>query len=76
MIVVQPEERNMYDQHWLFTLLMEKYPLLATLLNFDIYNFDDIVDRSYVHLLSLYILGVLIFLNSNVHIKLEVLGKP
>ncbi|XP_042014000.1 glutathione synthetase, chloroplastic-like [Salvia splendens] len=25
MIVVQPEERNMYDQHWLFTLLMEKY---------------------------------------------------
>lgn len=75
MIVVQAEERNMYDQHWLFTLLMEKYPLLATFSNFDMYNFDDIVDRSYVDLL-LYVLGFLIFLNSNVHIKLEVLGKP
>ncbi|KAG6402182.1 hypothetical protein SASPL_139057 [Salvia splendens] len=69
MIVVQPEERNMYDQHWLFTLLMEKYPLLATFSNFDMYNFDDIVDRSFVHLLSLYFLGVLIFLNLNAHIK-------
>ncbi|KAL1542266.1 Glutathione synthetase [Salvia divinorum] len=25
MIVVQTEERNMYDQHWIFTLLKEKY---------------------------------------------------
>ncbi|KAL3838154.1 hypothetical protein ACJIZ3_022745 [Penstemon smallii] len=26
MVVVQTEERNMYDQHWLFTLLKERYP--------------------------------------------------
>ncbi|KAL4578069.1 hypothetical protein LXL04_014184 [Taraxacum kok-saghyz] len=26
MVVVQPEERNMYDQHWLGTTLTEKYP--------------------------------------------------
>ncbi|KAL8518226.1 hypothetical protein ACS0TY_009554 [Phlomoides rotata] len=25
MVVVQPEERNMYDQHWLFTVLKERY---------------------------------------------------
>lgn len=25
MVVVQTEERNMYDQHWLFTLLKERY---------------------------------------------------
>ncbi|CAN7101652.1 unnamed protein product [Brassica rapa subsp. narinosa] len=28
MIVVQPDERNMYDQHWLSSVLREKYPLL------------------------------------------------
>ncbi|OWM85393.1 hypothetical protein CDL15_Pgr019017 [Punica granatum] len=28
MIIVQTEERNMYDQHWLFHVLKEKYPLL------------------------------------------------
>lgn len=26
MVVVQPEEHNMYDQHWLFAPLKEKYP--------------------------------------------------
>lgn len=26
MVVVQPEERNMYDQHWLSTVLKERYP--------------------------------------------------
>lgn len=26
MVVVQPEERNMYDQHWLFAALKERYP--------------------------------------------------
>ncbi|GKV20595.1 hypothetical protein SLEP1_g30694 [Rubroshorea leprosula] len=26
MVVVQSEERNMYDQHWLCALLKEKYP--------------------------------------------------
>nr|VDD39038.1 unnamed protein product [Brassica oleracea] len=29
MIVVQPDERNMYDQHWLSSVLREKYPLYA-----------------------------------------------
>ncbi|XP_074311535.1 glutathione synthetase, chloroplastic [Silene latifolia] len=28
LTVVQPEERNMYDQHWLSSVLREKYPLL------------------------------------------------
>lgn len=27
MVVVQPEERNMYDQHWQISVLREKYPL-------------------------------------------------
>ncbi|KAJ4836122.1 Glutathione synthetase [Turnera subulata] len=27
LVVVQPEERNMYDQHWLSTELKETYPL-------------------------------------------------
>ncbi|CAH8357144.1 unnamed protein product [Eruca vesicaria subsp. sativa] len=27
MVVVQPDERNMYDQHWLSSVLREKYPL-------------------------------------------------
>ena len=26
MFVVQTEERNMYDQHWLSTALKERYP--------------------------------------------------
>lgn len=26
LIVVQAEERNMYDQHWLFSVLKERYP--------------------------------------------------
>lgn len=26
MVVVQSEERNMYDQHWLCSVLKEKYP--------------------------------------------------
>ena len=26
MFVVQAEERNMYDQHWLSAVLNEKYP--------------------------------------------------
>ena len=26
MFVVQTEERNMYDQHWLSTVLKERYP--------------------------------------------------
>ncbi|GAB2228926.1 hypothetical protein Droror1_Dr00023060 [Drosera rotundifolia] len=29
LFVVQPEERNMYDQHWLSTILREKYPFYA-----------------------------------------------
>ena len=27
MVVVQTEERNMYDQHWLCVELKERYPL-------------------------------------------------
>lgn len=26
MVVVQAEERNMYDQHWLCSVLKERYP--------------------------------------------------
>lgn len=26
MVVVQPDERNMYDQHWLSLVLKERYP--------------------------------------------------
>jgi hypothetical protein len=26
MVVVQPEERNMYDQHWLCAALKDRYP--------------------------------------------------
>ena len=29
MVVVQTEERNMYDQHWLCTVLKERYPFLT-----------------------------------------------
>lgn len=28
MVVVQPEERNMYDQHWQSSVLREKYPFI------------------------------------------------
>ncbi|KAL8246639.1 hypothetical protein R6Q59_007855 [Mikania micrantha] len=28
MVVVQPGERNMYDQHWLSATLKERYPFL------------------------------------------------
>ena len=28
LFVVQPEERNMYDQHWFSLILNEKYPFL------------------------------------------------
>ena len=28
MMVVQPEERNMYDQYWLINHLMESYPFV------------------------------------------------
>ncbi|PRQ42102.1 putative glutathione synthase [Rosa chinensis] len=31
LFVVQAEERNMYDQHWLSTTLKEKYPLLFSI---------------------------------------------
>ncbi|KVI08510.1 ATP-grasp fold, subdomain 2 [Cynara cardunculus var. scolymus] len=30
LVVVQPEERNMYDQHWLSATLKEKYPFYLT----------------------------------------------
>lgn len=30
MVVVQPGERNMYDQHWLTATLKEKYPFRIT----------------------------------------------
>ena len=30
MVVVQPEERNMYDQHWLSATLTERYPFCIT----------------------------------------------
>ncbi|KAK4852271.1 hypothetical protein QYF36_022557 [Acer negundo] len=30
LVVAQPEERNMYDQHWLSSVLKERYPLLLT----------------------------------------------
>ncbi|KAG2244043.1 hypothetical protein Bca52824_094112 [Brassica carinata] len=32
MVVVQPDERNMYDQHWLSSILREKYPLFFIIL--------------------------------------------
>lgn len=34
MVVVQSEERNMYDQHWQSSVLREKYPLLILFLRF------------------------------------------
>ncbi|KAH0454340.1 hypothetical protein IEQ34_016264 [Dendrobium chrysotoxum] len=36
MFVVQPEERNMYDQHWLSFLLKEIYPVLLIFSSFTI----------------------------------------
>lgn len=38
MVVVQAEERNMYDQHWISSVLKEKYPFLYLLLIY-IYDF-------------------------------------
>lgn len=32
MVTVQPEERNMYDQHLLSSILREKYPLFILFL--------------------------------------------
>ncbi|CAD5332819.1 unnamed protein product [Arabidopsis thaliana] len=34
MVIVQPEERNMYDQHLLSSILREKYPLLSCFFGF------------------------------------------
>ncbi|XP_052302424.1 glutathione synthetase, chloroplastic [Populus trichocarpa] len=31
LVVVQPEEHNMYDQHWLCAALKERYPFLTTI---------------------------------------------
>jgi glutathione synthase len=31
LMVVQPEERNMYDQYWLVSHLKESYPFLCLL---------------------------------------------
>ena len=39
MVVVQPDERNMYDQHWLSSVLREKYPLFNQLKDFLILMF-------------------------------------
>lgn len=38
MFVVQAEERNMYDQHWLSASLRERYPTLSDKCGFNVYN--------------------------------------
>lgn len=57
MVVVQTEERNMYDQHWLLHVLKERYPLKLSILimknaasNFK--HGDDIVHCSFLSLLT------------------------
>lgn len=35
MIVVQAEERNMYDQHFVSAVLREKYPFLRVVFNYN-----------------------------------------
>uniref|UniRef100_A0ACD5YLD8 Uncharacterized protein n=1 Tax=Avena sativa TaxID=4498 RepID=A0ACD5YLD8_AVESA len=42
MMIVQPEERNMYDQYWLVKYLKESYPFMIcfdTFLNYEGYEF-------------------------------------
>ncbi|WOH14397.1 hypothetical protein DCAR_0933916 [Daucus carota subsp. sativus] len=41
LFVVQPEERNMYDQHWFSLILNEKYPFLIIRLRPICYLFQD-----------------------------------
>lgn len=57
LVVVQTEERNMYDQHWLFTLLKERYPfrhVCATFSKFDTYNFSAIWYIVFIFTMSIF----------------------